>query len=233
MTAGATLTIGTPDAGNVINIANEALGIHNATLSGNAAQLLGGRQVIVDLRALDWTAYGSWLSNQSNFQSSEDPTSYNAAFFTGYETPGSAVPTGGTATFSGWTQGSAWTDGSEGVIWDVLFGKAHLVVNFENRIITGSLTGMEVGDSWYAGASQWNSVSFLASFTSGQSRFSGTAAVMATPGVTLGDYLVLKDTATGSLVGSFFGPTANEAGAVWTLSDGTVWAVGALGAKKD
>jgi hypothetical protein len=38
--------------------------------------------------------------------------------------------------------------------------------------------------------------------------------------------------ATGTLEGRFFGPSAQEAGAVWTLFDGTNAAIGTLGGRR-
>jgi hypothetical protein len=38
--------------------------------------------------------------------------------------------------------------------------------------------------------------------------------------------------ATGTLEGKFFGPSAQEAGAVWTLFDGTKAAIGTLTGKR-
>jgi hypothetical protein len=42
----------------------------------------------------------------------------------------------------------------------------------------------------------------------------------------------LGPNATGTLEGKFFGPAAQEAGAVWTLFDGTRAAIGTLTGKR-
>jgi hypothetical protein len=39
-------------------------------------------------------------------------------------------------------------------------------------------------------------------------------------------------TGTGTIEGKFFGPSAQEAGAVWTLFDGTRAAIGTLSGKR-
>jgi hypothetical protein len=60
--------------------------------------------------------------------------------------------------------------------------------------------------------------------------FSGQTAANSAPG----NSLSLKATAVGAITGGFYGPAADNVGAVWTLSngDGTGAAAGALGAAK-
>jgi hypothetical protein len=77
-----------------------------------------------------------------------------------------------------------------------------------------------------AAGAPWNNVAFNSTITG--SAFSGTTSVTSAPG-SAGS---LGAGATGTLEGHFFGPTAQEAGAVWTLFDGTKAAIGTLTGKQ-
>jgi hypothetical protein len=58
----------------------------------------------------------------------------------------------------------------------------------------------------------------------GTNRFRGATAVASTPS----GLFTLSGTATGSITGAFYGPTAQNLGAIWTLSDGTTSAIGGV-----
>jgi hypothetical protein len=102
-----------------------------------------------------------------------------------------------------------------------LTGDATLQANFGAASITGSLTNMT------ADGTPWNSVSLLGAISGGQNYFSGTTAVSSTPAGPSS----LNGSASGTFAGLFFGPNAQELGAVWTLFDGTSAALGTIGAK--
>ena len=227
MNGGATLVLSSDPYKATFNIANSAIGVTNAALTRTSGTVFvetsGSTVVRLQLAALDWTAYGMWLA----YPGGNNPTTaeHAAQFVTGFETPGGAVPTSGSATYSGATFGYVFRDGG---LADVLTGTANLQANFSNGTITGTLTDMVLGDPWYAGAYPWNSVSLSASFAGGQSRFAGTTAVTSAPG----NFGSLKAGATGTIAGSFFGPNAQEVGAVWTLFDGTTAATGSIGARR-
>ncbi len=72
--------------------------------------------------------------------------------------------------------------------------------------------------------SPWNNVTFSGSIAG--TSFSGQATT-SLPAQTGEHHLAAS--ATGHIDGAFYGPTANEVGAVWTLSDGTGSAMGAFG----
>ena len=222
MNGGATLILDPAASRATFSIANGALGVSNTVLTKQPTTVFyetSGTSVIrLDFAALDWTAYGWWTV----YPGGTNPvtTVHSSEFVTGFQTPGSAVPTTGSATFTGDAFGL--TSG------EFLFGTANLQANFANGTITGTLTDMLVGDAWMFGQFPWNSVSLSASFARGQSGFSGTTAVTSAPA----NSLSLAANATGTVVGSFFGPAAQELGAVWTLFDGTKSATGTIGAKK-
>ncbi|MEO8455958.1 MAG: transferrin-binding protein-like solute binding protein [Sphingomicrobium sp.] len=166
---------------------------------------------------LSWMTYGSWAAYGTDKDSL-------APFVTGFATPIASVPTTGSATYRGAVQGSAWRPQAGapfGVGSASLRGDATLQANFGTASVTGSLTNMT------ADGSPWNSVSLLGSISGGQNYFSGTSAASSAPGGAAS----LGGSATGTFAGLFFGPNAQELGAVWTLFDGTAAAVGTIGAR--
>lgn len=167
---------------------------------------------------LSWTTYGFWQSYGFN----DSATTTIAAFVTGYRTPTASVPTTGTATYSGSVGGRVMfaNDDSRhnvGIHW--LTGSASMQANFGSGAITGSLTNMSTG------AGPWNSVSLLGAISGGN--FTGTTAATSAPV----NEAALSGSATGTFAGMFFGPGAQELGAVWTLYDGAKSAIGTIGAK--
>ncbi len=168
---------------------------------------------------LSWTTYGFWTSQQYGTGA---PT-ITSAFVTGYRTPTASVPTSGTATYTGSVEGrlmSANANSYLGVGVDWLSGDATLQADFASGDISGNLTNM----TGPGGA--WNSVSLLGAISGGD--FTGTTAATTSPG-TVGS---MSSSATGTFAGAFFGPSAQELGAVWTLHDGTSTAIGTIGGSK-
>ena len=166
--------------------------------------------------------------NGSSFSSSEGQYLY------GYETPASAMPTTGQANFSGWALVNVYAP-VDGHILESAFGNgwiqgtASLSVDFSSSKITGAFTKMVIGTKTNpAVLLPWNDVSVNASIAAGTNKFSGITAVTSAPQNTFS----LKASATGSIGGAFYGPAADELGAIWTLSDGTLSAVGGLAARR-
>ncbi len=71
----------------------------------------------------------------------------------------------------------------------------------------------------------WNNVSVTASISG--TAISGTTATSSTPSGSLA-----FASANGTLKGGFYGPNADEVGAVWTLFDDSKTAIGSVGAHK-
>ncbi len=165
------------------------------------------------LQHLNYLAYGAWDSGLLNA----------SVWFGGYSTPLAGVPTSGQATFVGNTLGhaSAPNNGGIGMTAGTVTGDAQLGVNFATGNVSGSLTNMT------SGGAPWNDVAISATL-SGAS-FSGTTSAASAPGGQMAQSLAAK----GTIQGAFFGPTAQELGAVWTLFDGpTHGATGVIGAKR-
>jgi hypothetical protein len=169
----------------------------------------------------DYVAYGHWEYFNSN---SGFPGGGNEGFYVlGYQTPINAMPTSGSATYLGKTNGSTFSPSGPG---QGLFisGDASVTVNFGTNAVSGSLTNMTVVAP--GGNQPWNDVSLSGALTG--ATFSGTTAATSAGGGNLS----LKASATGTMSGAVFGPAAQNVGAVWTLFDGTSAAAGSLGAKQ-
>ena len=184
---------------------------------------VGEKSMVVDMAAADdsdlsWTTYGTWSVV-------DDATGMatQGAFVTGYKTADSAVPNTGTAIYNGTTVGRVYSAIPVPTIGSVdLTGDVTLQANFGTGNIAGSMTNMQVG-----GVAPWNSVSLVGAISGGVNYFSGTTATASTPA----GFWSMNGSATGTFAGMFFGPGAEELGAVWTLQDGSRTATGAFGAK--
>jgi hypothetical protein len=175
---------------------------------------IGGVAFGLDLRHLDYTAFGTWSYGTES-----------AGWVSGYQTPTAAVPTTGSATYSGHTYGVVDATVGGATTQASLKGDASLNVAFASGQVTGSLTNMTVTPAG-AAAAPWNDVSITATLSG--ATFSGTTAAASAPS---GPYAA-QSTAVGGVQGALYGPAAQEAGAVWDLHDGAVHAVGSLGVRK-
>jgi len=108
----------------------------------------------------------------------------------------------------------------------VIAGEAALTANFGTGAVGGTLGNMTAADVDTQAVTAWNNVSLNANIPAGGSTFSGTTAAASNPGTTFS----LQSNAAGYIDGGFYGPAAEEAGAVWTLNDGSRTAWGSLGA---
>ena len=80
------------------------------------------------------------------------------------------------------------------------------------------------------GGSPWNDVSVSASIATGTNKFSGTTSVSSQPASGPSGALLLGNSATGNINGGFYGPAAQNLGAIWSLSDGTTSVIGGVAA---
>lgn len=221
------------------SIGNAALGVNNVTLgdpdpSGTMKATLGdGRIVSVYLDTadkntasdgdeLEWTGYGNWA-----IRSAANVTQNASSFVTGYETPNSAMPTSGTATFNGFVQGSVTKPDGANIASAALQGDASLTANFATGTISGSAPSV-MAIIPGSGTEAWNGLTFAGTFATGVNGFTGTTGVSSAPG----NSFSMLGSATGFLAGRFFGPAAQELGAVWNLYDGARIAGGVLVAKQ-
>jgi hypothetical protein len=140
------------------------------------------------------------------------------------------MPTTGTATYSqtGGVGGTTFAPSANGVVAATVSGDANLTANFGTGVVTGNFTNMSAYNS--GAFTPWNNVSVNASISAGSNLISGSTAATSAPS---GNF-ALKGNASGHINGGFYGPNANELGAVWTLSngDGTGSAIGVVGARR-
>jgi len=181
------------------------------------SNLVSGLDQITD--GYSYVAMGSWL-HRDNQPANSGTLQSSSAFVFGYETPAANMPTGGTAAFNGFAGGMVVKPVGTDIQNSYVSGKATFSVNFGSGQVTGSFTNMQYG-------AQWNDVSATASIAAGTNKFNGTTAATSAPGTPMS----LSGSATGNINGAFFGPAAQNLGAVWSLSDGTGSALGTVQAK--
>jgi transferrin binding protein len=171
---------------------------------------------------LDYVMLGDWYFPGSSADATPSRTG-NSVF--GYETPTAALPVSGTAMFSG-------PDMVRGVTYDTrnvggsLSGDASFSVDFATAKISGAFTNMSWSDG-IDGSAPWHDISVSASIAAGTNKFTGTTALGSQlPPEGYGDHL--SKSATGRIDGAFYGPAAQNLGAIWSISDGNVSAVGGV-----
>ena len=179
---------------------------------------------------LRYVALGAWLQRVP--WSNLGGPSFTEFVF-GYETPAGSVPNSGQAMFSGTAEGTIFASSktNPSTLNDHIFlapvsGSASLAVDFASGKISGSLTQMQYLQNSGSGPSNapWNDISISASVLTGSNKFSGSTGVTSTPD----GALTLKGSATGYIDGGFYGPSAENIGAIWSLSDGNKAAIGGI-----
>jgi len=175
---------------------------------------------------LDWTRAGHWGISTDWFVIPNT----DGVFIVGYQTPSQGMPSTGSATFSGRAEGTVFGSSIDRQAIELSGGTAQFTANFAARTLNGTVTGLTARDT-INGISTgnlvpWNDFSFTSTITANS--FSGTSMVTSAPG----GLTSLPGTATGTIEGKFFGPTAQEAGAVWTLFGGSNGAIGTLTGKQ-
>ena len=248
--AGATLTLDVPadpdaDVEVRFTIKDPGMGVQDVVLEEVVgtpqlmATLPDGRIVRVTLDQTDrnsasvdgelnWAAYGAW--NVSTASGTVQTASY---YVTGSETPDGNLPTSGTATFDGFVVGNVTLPDGQNVKGASLLGDASMTVDFGSGAINGAAPNIIAtpvgtivpGSPVTPGSTQaWNGLTFTGTMTSGINGFSGTTGVSSATG----NEYSLAGTADGFFSGLFYGPNANELGAVWNIADGVGAATGVL-----
>lgn len=198
----------------------------NATIFQDNADLNPDEGVTVNL---SYVALGIWGTGTSERRAwlapawQEDVTQFTF----GYETPSAAMPMSGAATFTGSAYANVFRSDAT-ISAAIVLGRASFSVDFSSGNISGAFNDWQQSGSSAPTSTPsflpWNDVSISASIAAGTSHFSGTTAVTSNPGTMFS----LSNSATGHIVGGFYGPAAEEIGAVWSLSDGTSSALGGV-----
>jgi len=221
---GATITV----SGSAWNASGQSpvswqISIPSANVNDSGSELVGfyeGAGLGGPIQALSYVAMGYWTTaSGSNRWDSLSASQSIGAFVFGYETPTASMPTSGQATFSGYADAAVFRPGIQVVYAD---GKASLGVDFSSGKISGAFTEMKGYSPSFS--EPWNDVSVTAAIASGTNRFNGVTAVTSSPAGSFS----MKPSATGSISGAFYGPVAQQLGAVWSLTDGASSAIGTV-----
>ncbi len=172
----------------------------------------------------NYVVLGSWESRAAPAASGASGDLQNVTWFSfGYETPATAMPTAGQAAFTGFLSGNVFAPTGGQIAEAQLGGNAIFSVDFSSGKMTGAFTNITTNAAPYS----WNDVSVAASIAAGTNKFNGSTAVTSAPP---GPFS-LNASASGSINGAFYGPAAQNLGAIWTLSDGTTSAIGGVVAR--
>jgi hypothetical protein len=169
--------------------------------------------------ALDYVGFGAWLYDQSGGTGRPRNSTF---FMFGYETPAASMPLTGTATYSTDNAVTGIVITSQKLTGAAVGGGANFNVNFTTGAITGQLVNMKSYGDGTVYLQPWQTVNINASIVSGTADFSGTTSSVPNAAAPF----ELKD-ATGTIDGGFYGPNAENLGALWTLkgSNGTAFGV--------
>jgi hypothetical protein len=228
MNAGATVTVVDLSKGlvelKIPNLGVDAIvkddSITTTSLSGGKTLLFGlngnGASGTV-LANLNYTALGNWVVENA----STGLATNMGAYVAGYQTPLASMPISGSATYGGTGTVNGVVLIPNGGTGGKLTGDSSLTANFSTGAMTGTFTNMAATSVTGGAPTPWNNVSVAGNISG--ATFSGQTATSSTPGGALA-----LGSATGTIKGGFYGPAANEAGAVWTLFDGSRAAFGGV-----
>jgi hypothetical protein len=176
---------------------------------------------------LSYVSLGLWL--HSGAKGSSPQVAFTAYAF-GYETPAAGMPTSGSATYlgPGAVRGQeslglapATGGGGDSNLW--VSGDASFSADFASGNISGSFKNMTShGDSGDLG---WYDISVGGKIASGTNKFSGTTTISPVQPSGLGG-----ENGNGQINGAFYGPNAQNLGAIWTLTGSNFSVLGAVAA---
>jgi hypothetical protein len=190
--------------------------------------------VVTDGTDLDYTRFGYWYVDDGI-----DGPFAHGVWNVGFATPVTAIPTVGQASYIGKTTGlydESHACGCQDWSTVAFSGDMSLKADFGARTLSGSFTNLAITGGYVQGSRYspiplqptLNDVSFTASIDSNRNWFSGVTGVTTQP---TGQQAFAPD-AAGSITGMFYGPTANEVGGIWTLSDSVRRLIGSFGGKQ-
>jgi hypothetical protein len=217
-----------PSLGVDLNFTSPSLLKGASTVSATSDGSNGTGTFRMTTSNVSYAALGFW-----EVDASSPNTIFAGAFITGYETPLSAMPTTGTATYGGTHNVSAQiTTLSGGFSRAQVLGDANYSANFGTGSLTGTFTnfliqaiGTNTSVTTPASATPWNNVSVSASIAAGTNRFGGSVTAGSVPGGGGGTFNVTVGT-TGKIDGAFYGPAADNLAGVWSLKDSSHVVIG-------
>jgi hypothetical protein len=213
---------GTVPAGSgtvsVFDLSVPALSLTAANLraDGTELTLADGGKVTAAFGTMTYTLLGVWA-----YAPASGNKAYLGQVVTGYGTPQASVPTTGTANYSG-TGGAigayAVPSGTNAIELGIVSGDISLNVNFAGNTTSGSFTNMTAKAAGSSTTTPWNSLSLSGTLTRG-----ANAATLDGPMTTTGSAGTagFSSAATGAFHGALYGPTAQEVGGTWRLTEST------------
>jgi len=213
-----------------LSIPSLSLTATNVRGDGTTVTLADGGKISAGFATLNYTLLGFW-----GYIPATGSTAYFGQAVTGYGTAPGSVPTSGNATYTG--AGAvvgtyAVPSGTNAIQLGTVSGDASMNVNFAGNTLTGNFTNMQAKAAGASTTTPWNDVSLAGTLTRGTSdvTFSGQTTTTANTGPA-----GFSAAARGSFTGALYGPTAQEIGGGWTLSEtggGGKAAFGTFGAKQ-
>jgi hypothetical protein len=228
---GATMTVG-PNGTTALTINNQLLAVTGtavnnvgSSFSSGSSVLPNGNRIGINWVDLDYTRYGFWDISEPIQPEQAVRFTNGAAFAAGYITPPNEIPVSGTATYAGKVTGQYWYPYD---YYEYLFGDVQLTADFGASSVAGSMTNMFITSSDVTINGPLNDVGFNATFDRAHNLFTGTTFVTSMPNSNAS----FAADASGAISGRFFGPSAREVGAVFTLQDSTRRLIGSFGARQ-
>jgi hypothetical protein len=217
---GATLSYDKASNHYLLTLNNEDVGVANATATRedylvngyhtSGTPISGGRNLQTNVVELTYTNFGYWLIERFPQVGTYEWTN-GGTFLGGFVTPPGSIPTTGNATYTGSVTG-LYDEAFLGGDVALLVGNVSVTIDFAARSVNGQMTNLQLGSDLIR-HSAMNDIAFNAAFNPAQNMFIGTTQVTTVP--------------NGS---SAF--TADEVGAVWTLSDSVHRLIGSFGARR-
>jgi hypothetical protein len=216
-----------------LSIPSLSLTANNLRGDGTVLTLPDGGKVTAKFSGMTYTLLGAW-----EYVPASGNTDYVGHVVTGYSTAPGSVPTSGSATYTG-TGGVvgayAVPSGSNAIQFGTLVGNASLNVNFSTNAASGSFTNMQATAIGSSTPAPWNDISLSGNLskTTGPGAAAFVDGSTTTPGNSGAAGFSIA--AHGVFHGALYGPTGQEVGGTWTLSEtggGGKAAIGTFGAKQ-
>jgi hypothetical protein len=164
----------------------------------------------------DYQTFGIWSTGSGTSSGTAGAASIGA------ETAGSAIPVTGTGSFTG-ISGGQYVDSAGNST--IVASNMTATTNFGTRSIAFATTGSSTSTDLQTFTSNPNlDSSGTLTYGAGVNQFSGT--------LTTAGGGVSNAAMTGSATGKFYGPTAQEIGGTFAVSDGSAGYLGAFGGKR-
>lgn len=212
----------------------------NLRADGTPVTVSNGGQVAATFATMTYTLVGAWAYTPTGGN-----PSYIGQVVTGYSTAASAVPTTGTASYTGNPNTAlgggvigayAVPAGNGTIAAGTLAGNVSINANFAANTATGNFTNMVATPVTGGGsASPWNDVSFSANFSRSTSGVTMSGNMTAAAPPANAGVAGFAAGSGGGMVAEFYGPAAQEVGGNWFIREGSATngkaAFGTFGAK--